>query len=399
MFQPVCLFIGLRYLRGHSHDRFGRFVAWLSAIGITLGVMALITVLSVMNGFEQQLQKSTLNLMPQAVVTASTGSLDPSASPLTTKQLSGVTYLQPFSSGEVVLQSAVNVSVALMLGETAQQREPLFETMTEGSPDDLQPGSYKVVLGKLLAESLKVQVGDKIRIMVPSVSQFTPVGRIPAQRVFTVSGLYQADSDEDGYQILVNQQDASRLLHYKLGEVSGWRLWLKDPLNVDTISQQSLPAGLVWKDWRERKGELFQAVKMEKHMMGLLLGLIVGVAAFNIITSLGLVVMEKQAEVAILLTMGLRRSQILCMFMIQGASTGVLGSICGAVAGCVLASQLNNLLPVLGLMLDGGSLPVTILPMQILMITLSAMLLSIAATIYPSYRAATVQPSEALRYE
>ncbi len=399
MFQPVSLFIGLRYLRGHSHDRFGRFVAWLSAIGITLGVMALIAVLSVMDGFEQQLQKNTLDLMPQAMVTSRTGSLDPHAVPLTIQQLRGVTYLQPISAGEVVLQSATNVSVALMLGETAQQREPLFDSMIAGSRHDLHPGGYKVILGRVLAERLKVQVGDKIRIMVPSVSQFTPVGRIPAQRVFTVSGLYQADSDEDGYQILVDQQDASRLLHYQAGEVSGWRLWLKDPLNVDKISQQPLPSGCVWKDWRDRKGELFQAVKMEKHMMGLLLGLIVGVAAFNIITSLGLVVMEKQAEIAILQTIGLRRSQILTLFMIQGASSGIVGSLVGAIAGGVLASQLNNLLPGLGMMLDGASLPVRIMPMQILFITLGTMLLSIAATLYPAYRAATVQPSEALRYE
>ena len=225
------------------------------------------------------------------------------------------------------------------------------------------------------------------------------MGRIPSQRLFTIIGTFAANSEVDGYQMLVNQQDASRLMRYPAGNITGWRLWLDKPLQVDTLSQQHLPAGLQWKDWRDRKGELFQAVQMEKNMMGLLLGLIIAVAAFNIVTSLGLLIMEKQGEVAILQTQGLTRRQIVAVFMVQGATAGVAGSVLGALLGVLLASQLNNLMPVIGAFIEGGALPVEISLPQIMTITLTSILLALLSTLYPSWRAAAVQPAEALRYE
>ncbi|MFP1867764.1 lipoprotein-releasing ABC transporter permease subunit LolC [Lonsdalea quercina] len=400
MYQPVALFIGLRYMRGRASDRFGRFVSWLSAIGITLGVMALVTVLSVMNGFERELEKSILGLMPQALITTPQGSLNPDHVPATGLQnLEGVTRVAPLTTGDVVLQSARGVAVGVMLGIDPDEDEPLSRYLVNTRQQQLQPGAYQVILGEQLASQLGVKRGDQLRLMVTSASQLTPMGRIPSQRLFTVAGTFAAQSEVDGYQLLVNQQDASRLLRYPLGNITGWRLWLQEPLAVDALSQQSLPAGTVWKDWRERKGELFQAVRMEKNMMGLLLSLIVAVAAFNIITSLGLLVMEKQGEVAILQTQGLTQRQIMALFMVQGGGAGVFGSLVGALLGVLLASQLNTLLPLLGLLIDGGSLPVVIEPLQVTVIALVAMLLALLSTLYPSWRAAAVHPAEALRYE
>ncbi|MFP1724659.1 lipoprotein-releasing ABC transporter permease subunit LolC [Lonsdalea quercina] len=400
MYQPVALFIGLRYMRGRASDRFGRFVSWLSAIGITLGVMALVTVLSVMNGFERELEKSILGLMPQALITTPQGSLNPDHVPATGLQnLEGVTRVAPLTTGDVVLQSARGVAVGVMLGINPDEDEPLSRYLVNTRQQQLQPGAYQVILGEQLASQLGVKRGDQLRLMVTSASQLTPMGRIPSQRLFTVAGTFAAQSEVDGYQLLVNQQDASRLLRYPLGNITGWRLWLQEPLAVDALSQQSLSAGTVWKDWRERKGELFQAVRMEKNMMGLLLSLIVAVAAFNIITSLGLLVMEKQGEVAILQTQGLTQRQIMALFMVQGGGAGVFGSLVGALLGVLLASQLNTLLPLLGLLIDGGSLPVVIEPLQVTVIALVAMLLALLSTLYPSWRAAAVHPAEALRYE
>jgi len=227
----------------------------------------------------------------------------------------------------------------------------------------------------------------------------TPMGRIPSQRLFTVIGTFNANSEVDGYQLLTNQEDASRLMRYPLGNITGWRLWLNRPLDVDAVSRQTLPPGTVWKDWRERKGELFQAVRMEKNMMGLLLSLIVAVAAFNIITSLGLLVMEKQGEVAILQTLGLTRRQVMLVFMVQGAGAGIIGALLGTGLGVLLASQLNNLMPVIGAFLDGAQLPVDIDKLQVATIAVLAMAVALLSTLYPSWRAAAVQPAEALRYE
>ncbi|GKW30921.1 lipoprotein-releasing ABC transporter permease subunit LolC [Pectobacterium brasiliense] len=400
MYQPVALFIGLRYMRGRASDRFGRFVSWLSAIGITLGVMALVTVLSVMNGFERELEGNILGVMPQAVISTPQGSLNPALIPASSlNSLEGVTRVAPLTTGDVVLQSARSVAVGVMLGIDPDEQEPLSRYLVNVKQQQLQSGQYQAILGETLAAQLGVKAGDQIRMMVTSASQLTPMGRIPSQRIFTVAGTFAANSEVDSYQLLVNQQDASRLMRYPANHITGWRLWLEKPLSVDTLSTQTLPEGTVWKDWRERKGELFQAVRMEKNMMGLLLSLIVAVAAFNIITSLGLLVMEKQGEVAILQTQGLTQRQIMAVFMVQGGSAGVIGALLGAVLGTLLASQLNTLMPILGVLLDGAALPVDIDPMQVVTIAISAMVIALLSTLYPSWRAAAVQPAEALRYE
>ncbi|MCH5049858.1 lipoprotein-releasing ABC transporter permease subunit LolC [Pectobacterium aquaticum] len=400
MYQPVALFIGLRYMRGRASDRFGRFVSWLSAIGITLGVMALVTVLSVMNGFERELEGNILGVMPQAVISTPQGSLNPALIPASSlDSLEGVTRVAPLTTGDVVLQSARSVAVGVMLGIDPDEREPLSRYLVNVKQQQLQSGQYQAILGDKLAAQLGVKAGDQIRMMVTSASQLTPMGRIPSQRIFTVAGTFAANSEVDSYQLLVNQQDASRLMRYPANHITGWRLWLEKPLSVDTLSTQTLPEGTVWKDWRERKGELFQAVRMEKNMMGLLLSLIVAVAAFNIITSLGLLVMEKQGEVAILQTQGLTQRQIMAVFMVQGGSAGVIGALLGALLGTLLASQLNTLMPILGVLLDGAALPVAIDPVQVVTIAISAMVIALLSTLYPSWRAAAVQPAEALRYE
>ncbi|ELY4075470.1 lipoprotein-releasing ABC transporter permease subunit LolC [Cronobacter sakazakii] len=399
MYQPVALFIGLRYMRGRAADRFGRFVSWLSTIGITLGVLALVTVLSVMNGFERELQNNILGLMPQALISSSKGSVNPQQLPADSLHLQGVNRIAPLTTGDVVLQSARSVAVGVMLGIDPAQRDPLTPYLVNVNQQALAAGKYNIILGEQLAGQLGVKRGDQLRLMVPSASQFTPMGRLPSQRLFTVIGTFAANSEVDGYQMLVNIQDASRLMRYPAGNITGWRLWLNEPLKVDTLSQQTLPPGTQWQDWRERKGELFQAVRMEKNMMGLLLSLIVAVAAFNIITSLGLMVMEKQGEVAILQTQGLTRRQIMAVFMVQGASAGVIGALFGALLGALLASQLNNLMPVNGAFLDGAALPVVIEPWQVIGIALSAMAVALLSTLYPSWRAAATEPAEALRYE
>lgn len=399
MYQPVALFIGLRYMRGRASDRFGRFVSWLSTIGITLGVMALVTVLSVMNGFERDLENNILGLMPQALVTSTQGSINPQQVPATQfEHLAGVKSVTPLTTGNAVLQSAHSVAVGVIIGVNPDEKDPLSPYLNGATQQALQPGQYNVILGDQLAGQLGVKRGEKLRIMVPSASQFTPMGRIPSQRVFNVVGTFSANSEVDQYQMLMNQQDASRLMRYPLGNITGWRIYMDKPLAIDALVSQPLANGLVWKDWRERKGELFQAVKMEKNMMGLLLSLIIAVAAFNIITSLSLLVMEKQGEVAILQTQGLTRAQIMSVFMVQGASAGIIGALLGAVLGVVFASQIN-VIPGLGEMLAGGSLPVDINIPQVVLIAVVAMLLALLSTLYPSWRAAAVNPAEALRYE
>lgn len=387
-------------MRGRAVDKFGRFVSWLSALGIMLGVAALITVTSVMNGFEQSLQNSILAYIPQAIVTTPNGQIpkDETVAKTLSKR-EDVTNVTPLVEGDVVLQSKNNISVGVMLGVERQQDEPLASFIRVGDFSALKSGEYGVIIGNGLAKQLKTQVGDKIRLIIPSVSQLTPMGRMPSQRLFTVKGVFQSGGEADNSQVLVNQQDAARLMRYQPDNITGWRLFFTTPLNIEKYSAQALPEGLTWKDWRERKGEFFQAVKMEKNMMGLLLSLIIAVAAFNIITSLALLVMEKQGEVAILQTMGLKRSQIMSIFMLQGAGAGVLGAIAGGLLGALLSSQLNIIMPAVGLIPEGVELPATLEWGRVFIIGISAIVISLLSTLYPSWRAATLQPAEALRYE
>lgn len=401
MFHPVSVFVGFRYLRGQSGDRFSRFVSYMSTAGITIGVLALVTVLSVMNGFESQLKQRILGVLPQAVVTSDSGKVQLDK-PLPEKisQLS-VRTPDPIVRSEAVIQSHAELTAGMMLGIEPKPDNSVEPYVIAGSVNNLVAGKFRVLLGRRLARTLEVNVGDTVRIMVTEASQFTPLGRIPSQRNFVIAGLFDTGSDVDGQLMVLNLRDAQRLLHYHQHTVSGWRLYFEDPFVVSTLAAQPLPEAWKWTDWRDQRGELFQAVKMEKNMMSLMLGLIVGIAAFNIISALIMVVMEKQSEVAILKTQGMSNRQILTIFIIQGASSGVIGAIIGGLLGVIVAENLNNILHLLGadILTVGGSLPVVIHPAQIIWVELLTILLSVVATLYPSFRASTVKPAEALRYE
>lgn len=402
MFHPVSTFIGLRYLRGRSGDRFSRFVSYMSTAGITIGVMSLITVLSVMNGFESQLKGRILGVLPQAIISQHDGKTPRSEqAPDFIQAMSTAGHPEPIVQSEAVIQSSKQLSAGLLIGIDPDEHDPIGQHMIAGRVSNLKPGSYQVLVGSTLARSMDIGPGDKVRLMVTSASQFTPLGRIPSQRIFTVGGIYNTGSDVDGQLMLTNIEDAARLLRFNSETLTGWRLFFEDPFVVGELSQQPLPEGWKWQDWRDQRGELFQAVRMEKNMMGLMLGLIVGVAAFNIISALIMVVMEKQAEVAILKTQGMTDRQVMSIFMVQGASSGVVGACIGGVLGVLMADNLNPLLKAAGVELFsfGGSLPVMINPIQILVVVTLAVMLSLLATLFPSYRASSVKPAEALRYE
>ncbi|GAL38299.1 lipoprotein releasing system transmembrane protein LolC [Vibrio maritimus] len=269
MFHPLPIFIGLRYLRGRSGDRFSRFVSYMSTAGITIGVLSLVTVLSVMNGFEAQLKGRILGVLPQAVISHDSGRVSMNEEPVELLSQYGSSQpAVPIVRSEAVLQSHQGLAAAMMIGIEPDSDDPIRSRIVSGSLERLSAGKYQVLLGHSLARELDVRVGDKVRLMVTSASQYTPLGRIPSQRMFTVAGLYSTGSDVDSQLVVTHISDAAKLMRYKAGEASGWRLFFDDPFVVSELSSQPLPEGWRWSDWREQRGELFQAVRMEKNMMG-----------------------------------------------------------------------------------------------------------------------------------
>lgn len=390
----VPLMVALRYWRSKSGDRFGRLVTRLASIGIMLGVMALIIVLSVMNGLETYQKQNVLSHIPQAIVA-------PQQQPFSLQQTnlpklpSFVTKAVPINLAQVIIQSNDGLSSAQLIGVQHQEDDPLLATLTQPLDTLLPANQFNLIIGSRLAKQNQLQVGDKVRLLIPENSVYTPLGRIPVQRLFTISAIYPEWSMDD--QVFANLQDVGRLLRLKADQVQGQRLFLQDPFLITELPNYFPEKQWKISDWREQKGEFFQSVKMEKNMMSLLVGLIILVAIANIVTSLSLMVLDKQAEIAILQTQGLTRRQIMQIFIYQGMAISVLSTVIGVILG-ILSSQ--YLTPILSLLNPQGlALPSELDIVQILFITIFSLTLSFLSTLYPAYRAAKIEPAEALRYE
>lgn len=400
MYRPLVLFISIRYILGKNKDSFGRFIAFLSMLGLMLGAIALIVVLSVMNGLERQMEQSILRFLPQAIVTTAHNQLDPILYPKTSLSgLKGVTSITPLVTGTVILQSSQNLAVVQLMGVLPGKREPISPFIYIGNLADLRPNQYGIIIGATLAEQLHVAVGDSLRLITTNTSKITLIGQIPNQRIFTVRGIFSVNNDINQSLIFANLDDAAKLFSLPKGQITGWRLYLQDPLAIADVAAQPLTGSLQITDWRQDRGELFTAIKLEKKTMGLLISLIVIVAAFNIITSLSLVVIEKQREVAILKTQGISQHGIMIIFILQGAMAGIIGTVLGTGLGIFLTRHLDVILKILPLSVAGIGLPVQIDFWQVSVIMAVLIALALITTLYPAWKAAKIFPAETLRYE
>lgn len=387
------LFIAFRYWRAKSGDRFGRLVSNLAALGIVLGVMALIIVLSVMNGLENLQKRNLLTTLPHAVI-----------APLDANFIKGTPLsLPPFvgksveiNRTNVIIQSPEGMNAGQLLGVLDKNDDPLLSNVLDLARV-LPEGGYRIVVSSRLARQMRLNIGDQIRLMITENSQYTPFGRVPVQRLFTVSEIYFSQNESSDYTLFANLNDVGRLLRLEPGEVQGVRLFLDDPFQVTELAAYFPEAQWKISDWREQKGEFFQAVRMEKNMMGLLISLIILVAVSNIVTSLSLMVVDKQGEIAILQTQGLTRRQIMQIFVWQGLLVGILGTLVGGLSGYLISHNLNFMLS--NLPLNTPFLPSETELTQVLTIIGGSLLLSLLCTLYPAYQAAKVQPAQALRYE
>ena len=390
---PISLYVALRYWRAKSADRFGRLVTNLASLGIVLGVMALIIVLSVMNGLEGYQKQQVLSSIPHAIVSEE----QPISTEKTLENLPHfVQKAVPINTTNVIYQTTKGVSAGQIIGIQSFSDDPLVESFDQTKFNEILPtGEFKLVIGDQLAQKLGVNVGDKIRLMITENSQYTPFGRVPMQRLFTVSDIYYDYGEASSYEAFANITDIGRLMRIQPQQAQGYRLFLNDPFQITELPQH-FPTQKIT-DWRVQKGEFFQAVRMEKNMMGLLISLIIVVAISNIVTSLSLMVVDKQGEIAILQTQGLTKSQVRSVFIYQGLLVGFVGTLLGAILGVLVTLNLTDIVSAVNP--QGVFLPTELSFVQMIFVIGFSLLLSLLSTLYPAYRAAKVEPAAALRYE
>lgn len=416
MFKPLSLYIGLRYTRTQRHGRFISLISLVSLLGIALGVMVLITVLSVMNGFDEQIHNRVFSMAPHMMVSNLDGSLEDWHRWLqVARGYPGIVAATPYVSGQGLASSEEQSSPIMITGilpEEENKVSNLAEKMLVGKVNDLKPGQFSIILGKGLAERLSVLPGDSIIVLIPQVNT-TLVGVIPRYKNFKVVGIFQAGTGFgfDNTWAFTHMQDAQRF--FEIGKaVTGIRMKLKNLYDAPKISYGFaglIPRTMVVTNWVQQYGALFAAIQMEKTMMFFILLLIIGVAAFNMVAMMVMIVNEKRADIAILRTLGATPGMVMRIFIVQGFLVGAVGTLLGCILGVLLAYNVTDLVNWLEKLtqvqfVSSNIYFVDFLPSRldwtdVAKICSVTLLLSLFATLYPARRASRMQPAEALRYE
>lgn len=414
MFRAYEAFIGLRYLRAKRRNHFISFISLTSIIGIALGVMVMITVLSVMNGFKKELTERILGMASHATVVSRGEAIqDWRSLEEPVMRHPEITGVAPFIDGEGMLMRGKTVKGTLIRGVLPDQ-EPqvsvVAEKIIDGRLDSLMPGEFNIILGSDLAKNLGVTVGDKVTLVAPQAN-VTPAGILPRLKQFNITGLFQIGMYEfDSALALVHLDDAAKL--FRIDGVDGLRIQTTDIMAAPRISRevvQEIPGSYWVVDWTQRHANFFRALQTEKTVMFIILMLIVAVAAFNIVSAMVMVVTDKQSDIAVLRTLGASPRSILRIFIIQGTVIGLTGIVLGFVSGVWLASNVETIVPAIEEFFKVkflspdvyyiSEVPSDLQWSDVFGICVVAFILNVAATIYPALRAASTQPAEALRYE
>ncbi|MCQ8104747.1 lipoprotein-releasing ABC transporter permease subunit [Methylomonas sp. SURF-2] len=415
MFKPLILYIGLRYTRAKRRTQFISFITLTSVLGIALGVTALITVLSVMNGFEAELRERILGMTSHTTITGRFGQLDDWRELAErTHGLSHVEGAAPFIQGQVMVNADRQVSGTLVQGILPDYEPKVSEVgdkMKYGTLGDLKPGEFGIILGAELASHLGVFMGDKVTIITPQVNS-TPAGILPRLKRFTVVGVFQVGMYEyDRNMAMIHLDDAGKLFRIEPA-VSGLRLKLDDLFNAPLITQDIADAlGNDYRvsDWTKAHSNFFRAVQTEKRAMFIILLLIVAVAAFNIVSTLVMVVTDKRGDIAILKTQGLTNLSVMGIFIVLGCVIGSVGTLIGTAGGVALALNVETIVPAIekafGVQFMAADVyyisevPSKLIWGDVYWIAATAFFLSLLATLYPAWQASRINPAEVLRYE
>jgi lipoprotein-releasing system permease protein len=413
--RPYELYVGLRYTRAKRRTHFISFISFISILGIALGIWALISVMSVMNGFEKEIRGRILGAAAHIQVMGADGTLanwEPLAAAV--KANPEVLAAAPFVNAQGLLTNGTTVRGVFVRGIVPELENTVadFNThMTAGRLEDLRPGEFGIALGVALARALRLEVGDRVTLVSPQ-GQVTPAGLMPRLKQFTVTGIFSMDHNEfDSALALVNMRDA-QVLYRMDSAVSGIRLKLKDLDRAPQVSRElakAVTSDVFISDWTQQNVNYFRAIQIEKRMMFIILTLIIAVAAFNLVSTLVMVVTDKHPDIAILRTLGASPGSIMKIFMVQGVVIGMVGTVLGVATGIVTAFNIDTVVPAIERLFHFqilsrevyyiSELPSDLHWGDVVWTAVISLGLSFVATLYPSWRAARVNPAEALRYE
>jgi len=409
------VFIGLRYTRAKRRNHFISFITLIAMLGITLGVWALITVMSIMNGFEGELRERILGVASHVTITGADGGISD------WRDLAGrvgqapdVTAVAPYVLGQGMLSQGGNTAGTMVRGILPDEEagvSDIARNMQEGDLGSLQAGEYRVVLGSALARALGADVGSKLILVAPK-GRITAAGMLPRLRRFTVSGIFEIGMYEyDSGLALLHLEDAGKLYAAE-GRITGLRLKLDNVFDAPLVRgslARALPPGYYVSDWTREHSNFFRALKIEKRVMFIILFLIVAVAAFNIVSTLVMVVTDKQSDIAILRTLGMRPAGVMGIFIVQGTVIGVIGTLLGGITGVVTGLNIETLVPFIENLLGVQFFPADVYVISefpadlqwtdVIVVTVASLVMSTLATLYPASRASRTHPAEALRYE
>lgn len=416
MFLPVELFVGLRYTRARRQSHFVSFISFASMIGIALGVMVLIVVLSVMNGFESSMRDRILGMLSHVTISETDAQIEHwEQRREEVLKHEHVEAVAPFIERQVMLSASGKVQGTLLEGvlpNYEKQISSVPSSMVKGTFSSLVAGENNIVLGAKLADVLKVDVGDSVILLSPNAGSLTS-GELPVLREFHVVGMFLVDFQQyDKTTAYVHMKDAADLFEMD-EQVTGLRVQLDDLYKSVHVSQKIIDSSGddIWvNDWTKLNTTVFKAIQLQKTMMFFILGMIIAVAAFNLVSTLVMVVTNKEADIAIFRTLGLTPVSVMKVFMVQGTLIGLIGVLLGVTLGILLSANIGTILPWLESLLDTtlissdaafgiSEIDADIEWIDVLKVTISALFLSMLATVYPAWRASKLQPAEALRYE
>ncbi|AHG61239.1 Ycfu [Buchnera aphidicola str. G002 (Myzus persicae)] len=399
MYHPIFIFIGLRYLWNSNLKKFKKFIIFLSIITITISISFLIIITAIINGVQENFKKNILSFIPHLVITNKDQYINKLEFPKNILKLNNIEKISPFIKKDIFIKSKYDITVAEIVGVNINNDKNIKNYNIKNISKILQPKKYNAIIGKELAKKLHVNIGDTIQLILLFDTTSPLTRKNIKTHTFKITSIFSTNNEVDYYQILIDQKDSKNFLNYSKNYVTGWRIWLKNPLFLEINKIKKLINPLILFDWKSKKGELFKAIQIEKYIMFFLFFLFLLVAFLNIFITFIIYTIEKQNTIAILKSQGLLDWKIILIFVTLGLITTTIGSILGTVISISLILEKNFLNFLIHFFFNTNNISMIIIPYHVFFINITVILLAILSTLYPAWYSIKLKPYRILSHE